>query len=63
MYDWWEDQMFGYIYYDASSVSLDKQWERELHFIADEFEKAGLGWCMNGQHWKPNNNTCWSCDM
>ncbi len=61
--DWWENQMFDYVYHDGSSVSLDESWHKELNFIGDEFKKAGWGWCVNGQHWKSNTNVCWSCDM
>lgn len=62
MSKWWEEQLFDYVYHDGNP-SQDDSWLNELNFIGDEFKKFGMGWCMNGQHWKPNNQPCWSDDF
>ncbi len=62
IYEWWEDQMFGYVYYDGGDCQ-DELWLKELNYIGDEFKKSGWEWCLNGQHWKTGKGSCWSCDF
>ena len=61
--NWWEDQMFTYIYRDGDYTVTDYEWLKELNYIASEFEEFGWGWCLRGQHWKPNKLACWSDDF
>lgn len=51
-FNWWEDQMFNYVYHDGSPICLDIPYENELHFIGEHFQKYGARWCINCQQWE-----------
>ena len=61
MDDWWEDQLFDYIYHDAGECQ-DEPWLNEMNYIGDEFKKAGMVWCLTGQHWNTSMHTYCGCN-